>query len=209
MHDLGYHGAAGTLASLPLLPIPMTYSNDNIVGAEKKYDTPRYAFALMPTITDDFLHYHRHGIALNFPIHITLRGRFIPSPNCNEEMLLDVLRRAASCVVPIECHLTGPVSPSSNMFWYEVAENTDGRTRLAALHTQLNTQLYEHGYIQKDETPEAHQINLYRPHLTMSWVADTEEPPPIPAKNFRMLLTTPVVFKYEAPPEARKVICIT
>lgn len=146
---------------------------DRRTTSEKLNWPKRYSIALIPREPDQaHVRNFQSGIALNFPVHLTLRGRFTPPPNVHVRSIIEVIRDEVCRVLPLRCRLLGPLRIQRNLVWYECGRDCEGYAQLIALHTSLEYRLRQSTMIELDEVPTLHMHEGYRPHVTLAWEED-------------------------------------
>lgn len=107
-----------------------------------------------------------NDLALRFPVHITLRGRFWGTP----ETVTEAFRRAGCpTVTACELMLHGPVFRPPDLLWLSVEPLGVGHSELVRLHKHLERALKP--VMSLDETLPTHAGAGYRPHVTLAWGA--------------------------------------
>jgi hypothetical protein len=110
-----------------------------------------------------------NDLALRFPIHVTLRGRFWGLPDAvTETFQMASIEGWTAC----ELTLSGPVFRAPDLLWLSVEMVGAGYSELVRLHENLERALKP--VVSRDETLSAHSGVGYRPHVTLAWGA-TEE----------------------------------
>lgn len=110
-----------------------------------------------------------NSIALGFPVHITLKGRFLASSNVIRKIFEETCFKHL-CLQPTldtTIYLSNPKHLKSQLSWLEVLPENKGFYTLHLLH-----QIFEHQVNQlvlKDEVPDNHKYLNFRPHVTLGW----------------------------------------
>jgi 2'-5' RNA ligase len=104
-------------------------------------------------------------MAFYFPVHITLRGRFL----AKKSILLKIVNeiKQIDIKIPIDIQLSEPMYIDPELVWLEVLPYYKGYRTLLFLH-QLFEELVRESVI-KDEVPDVYKGNEFRPHLTLGW----------------------------------------
>lgn len=107
-----------------------------------------------------------NDLALRFPIHVTLRGRFWAPP----EAVTEAFQRAGGDGwTACELMLSGPVFRAPDLLWLSVEMVGTGYSELVQLHEHLERALEP--VVSRDETLSVHRGAGYRPHVTLAWGA--------------------------------------
>jgi|SRR5271157_716035 len=106
-----------------------------------------------------------NGTVLFFPVHVTIRGRFLASaPDA-----LGAFRQLGGSITrdlgPIE--LRGPVFRPPDLTWLQIEPATEGFRELGRMHRAADTVLRP--YIIRDEVSPLHAGDSYYPHVTLGW----------------------------------------
>jgi hypothetical protein len=108
-----------------------------------------------------------NDLALRFPVHVTLRGRFW----AERESVGNVLRELDLGDKPVgELSLHGPVFREPDLLWLSVKPECLATAGLSRLHDILTTAV--NPVVIQEETSPAHVGSGYRPHVTLAWGAD-------------------------------------
>jgi len=104
-------------------------------------------------------------MAFCFPIHITLRGRFI----AQEERVLKAFNALNTTFIniPIDIFLSEPLYIQPDLGWREVLPEYKGYENLLCLHN-LCEEIVS-GILVEDEVPDAYKNYGFRPHITLGW----------------------------------------
>lgn len=109
-----------------------------------------------------------NGIALGFPVHITVKGRFLANQNAVEKIINDVCLSIDSNVpVPICVQLSEPKYIAPQLSWLEILPSYEGFSQLTFLHQLFEQRIKE--LVVEDEVPEAHKHSGFCPHITLGW----------------------------------------
>ncbi len=134
----------------------------------------RYAvFAILDSRGDTTIRNEQHRltnitgnkIALNFPVHITLKGRFIGKEDVVSKAFREI--EPTSIKLPINIHLSRPVYIEPDLAWLEVLPQYQEYEILLSLH-KIMEEVFREAVIE-DEVPEAHKNSGFRPHITLGW----------------------------------------
>lgn len=110
----------------------------------------------------------RNSMALGFPVHITVKGRFLANQNVVERVIIDArLIIASNFVAPICVQLSDPKYIPPQLSWLEVLPSSDGFSQLTLLHQLFEQTIKE--FVVEDEVPEAHKNSGFCPHITLGW----------------------------------------
>ena len=107
-----------------------------------------------------------NDLALRFPTHVTLRGRFLGTPKDVKHAFLRTRYRLS---VPPQFVLIGPIFKHPELLWLTVDPAGPGHRMLAKLHQAFSAGLLP--AIKHDETPKKYVGNGYVPHVTLGWGA--------------------------------------
>lgn len=104
-------------------------------------------------------------MALSFPVHITLKGRFIAS----EDIVINFLKEIDLTSLHLQTNigLSKPRYIESQLSWLEVLPNTLGFDTLVLLHNFFEKEI--NSFVVLDEVPEYHKNLHFRPHITLGW----------------------------------------
>jgi hypothetical protein len=136
-------------------------------------------------------------LALRFPVHVTLRGRFWAEPASVAGALrgFDPGREWAA-----ELPFGVPVFRDPDMLWLPVDSGGPGFECLLRLHTLLTAALRE--VVVREETLPAHTGSGYSPHVTLAWGATRETPSALDPEHrtivIKATLASVVVAEYPA-----------
>lgn len=104
-------------------------------------------------------------MAFCFPIHITLRGRFIAKEDVVTKAFNDI--KTACPLLPAEISLSEPRYIKPELGWLEVLPKNRGYEHLVYLHRLFEDRLK--GAVIEDEVPESYKNSAFRPHVTLGW----------------------------------------
>ena len=104
-------------------------------------------------------------LALSFPVHITLRGRFWANKNAVIAKLKSICFN--DLCLQLNVLLSYPQYINNDLCWIEVFPGNPGFKTLLDLHRILEVQTKE--LIELDEVVELHKFSNYRPHITLGW----------------------------------------
>ncbi|MFP5212506.1 MAG: 2'-5' RNA ligase family protein, partial [Acidobacteriota bacterium] len=110
-----------------------------------------------------------NGLALRFPVHVTLRGPFWTHTDTLSSMA-DTLRKVCTGLHQMQIALRGPIRIDPDLCWLEVQGGMDDGMRLFDLHAVLEREMS--GYVIRDDVSEGHKGSGYRPHVTVGWGVD-------------------------------------
>lgn len=124
--------------------------------AARRLRTERAAFA------------RRHGcdLALHYPLHVTVRGRFW-GPRREVEEAIDSMADLWP-VHGLKIDLLAPERAGDNLVWRRVAPESPGWRCLVRLHHVVSAVLQD--AVSRDEVPDEFQYAGYRPHVTVGWM---------------------------------------
>ncbi len=127
-----------------------------------------FAIAVLPDeYTGVWVGRQRKGIACNFPVHITIKGRFrIP-----DEISVDCIVKAVEEVFNLksfQATLSGPHYIDSKIRWIECKNKLDGFASLNRLHQNCINKLDESLEIESF-VPSTFELDGFRPHMTLDW----------------------------------------
>ncbi len=132
-----------------------------------------------------------NDLALRFPIHVTLRGRFWAPP----EAVTEAFQRArGDRWTACELMLSGPVFRAPDLLWLSVEMVGTGYSELVRLHEHLERALEP--VVSRDETLSVHRGAGYRPHVTLAWGATEAEESLIAAYTLRAILSGVILAEY-------------
>jgi len=130
-------------------------------------------FALITNSDEETIRIKQHCLtsltgntmALNFPVHITLKGRFIAP----EDLVINFLKgiNLTSLHLRTNIGLSKPRYIKSQLSWLEVLPNTLGFDTLVLLHSFFEKEINR--FVVIDEVPEYHKNFHFRPHITLGW----------------------------------------
>lgn len=103
--------------------------------------------------------------AFAFPIHITLRGRFI----AKQSAILDKFRflNISKTNINFDISLSNPYYHKPELVWRELVPSNKGYDQIADLHIFFQEQIQPE--VIEDEVPEIHKNSGFRPHVTLGW----------------------------------------
>jgi hypothetical protein len=104
-------------------------------------------------------------MVLFFPVHVTIRGRFLASATDAVEAFRRLGETITHDVRMIE--LRGPVFRPPDLSWLRIDPATASFRELRRMHRVADTVLRPH--IVRDEVSPLHAGNSYCPHVTLSW----------------------------------------
>lgn len=109
-------------------------------------------------------------LALGFPVHITLKGRFLAS----KKIIIDFMKKAnlSSLCLETRVGLSKPQYIGSGLSWLEILPDTLGFSSLLSLHSFLEIEVSR--ILMIDEVPETHKNIYFRPHVTLGWSVTPE-----------------------------------
>lgn len=110
----------------------------------------------------------RFGLAKRFPLHLTIRGRFLVRPGELASVAREVARGLPK-LPAFRAELRGPLQPREDLWWYEILPGHRGFATARQAHELADTVLAEHGLIVRDLTPSAYKGTGFRPHITVSF----------------------------------------
>jgi 2'-5' RNA ligase len=105
-----------------------------------------------------------NDLALRFPVHVTLRGRFQADPEAVNRAWEQLCLRLHG---PSRFRLSRPVFRPPDLLWLEVKPESPGHANLVRWHSELTREL--EAVVTEDETQPAHTGEGYRPHVTLGW----------------------------------------
>lgn len=136
-------------------------------------------FALIANSDEETVRVEQHYLtnltgntmALNFPVHITLKGRFIAP----EDIVINFLKEIdlTSLNLYTNISLSKPRYIKSQLSWLEVLPNTLGFDTLVHLHSFFEKEI--NSFVVLDEVPEYHKNLYFRPHITLGWGVTLED----------------------------------
>ncbi len=106
-----------------------------------------------------------NGTVLFFPVHVTIRGRFLGS----SADILPAFRRIGESITrdPGIIELRGPVFRQPDLTWLQIDPATAGYRELCWMHRAADRVLRP--YIVRDEVSPHHAGDSYCPHVTLGW----------------------------------------
>lgn len=136
-------------------------------------DLSRYAiFALLDSNSASIIRNEQHRLssitankmAFCFPVHITLKGRFIA-----KESKLNKLAnfKLTNINTPFDISLSQSLYINPELVWLELLPYAQGYETIVNLH-KLFEDIVKPDVIE-DEVPESHKNNYFRPHVTLGW----------------------------------------
>lgn len=105
--------------------------------------------------------------ALRFPVHVTIRGRFI-AREPDAESFFQALARGWS--KPLATRLCAPSASNSGVAWLGVS-NAECQVVLRRLHCDAERRAA--ALRLGDEVPPEHKLRNYEPHVTLAWDCQT------------------------------------
>lgn len=129
------------------------------------FDTFAYYLLARAPVLDE----QRSGTARAFPLHLTARGRFVPSPGASIVELIDVGRETFGRAPPFMAELGGPVEVTGGIRWLEVFPSRPGYSLIVTLHRRIDGELRRRGVIGLDSSRAPPDWDTYRPHVTLSF----------------------------------------
>lgn len=137
-------------------------------------DIKRFAIFAIITNSDEekirseqrhFTNLTGNTMALGFPVHITLKGRFLAS----KDIVVNLLNKTdlASLCSQTEIELSKPKYIYPQLSWLEVLSDTPGFNNLLFLHSFFEREINR--FVVSDEVPENHKNAHFRPHITLGW----------------------------------------
>ncbi|MDJ0705537.1 MAG: hypothetical protein QNJ46_19855 [Leptolyngbyaceae cyanobacterium MO_188.B28] len=109
-----------------------------------------------------------NSMALGFPVHITVKGRFLANQNAVEKVISDAgLSIGSNIPTPICVQLSEPKYIAPQLSWLEVLPSSEGFSQLTFLHQLFEQRIKE--FVVEDEVPEAHKNSGFCPHITLGW----------------------------------------
>ena len=129
----------------------------------------RYAIAILPdSIITEWAVINRRGMAKNFPVHITLKGRFNVKPDTSvSEVVSDVASIFAVKTFPVD--LNGPIYIDGRIRWVECLTGNQGYDTLKKMHQACVSKLLSASYVDSYRTPGPYELDDFRPHMTLDW----------------------------------------
>jgi hypothetical protein len=103
-------------------------------------------------------------LALAFPVHITLRGRFAAAP---EFVSIFEDTTAALLETSFAFGWRGPIHVLPDMAWLDVPRSGKGIEYLRKLHNFFEELTAD--FLAWDETPQSFKAEGFRPHITLGW----------------------------------------
>ena len=135
----------------------MISENEELIRAEQRYLT----------------HLTGNRLALAFPVHITLKGRFLADKNTVittfKNTVTKILEKTKIEFPPLPktIHISNAKYVNSQLSWLEVLPNTQGFYTLLYLHSTFEKEM--NGLVVIDEVPEEHKNSNFCPHITLGW----------------------------------------
>jgi 2'-5' RNA ligase len=111
----------------------------------------------------------RNDRALRFPVHVTVKGRFLASESDAESVFREL---AMAWNEPLAARLCAPSVSSAGIAWLSVSD-PDSLATLRLFHRDAEGLVAALGLV--DEVPFEHKLNGYVPHATLAWNCRTEE----------------------------------
>lgn len=111
-------------------------------------------------------------LALEFPVHITLRGPFWTDAEVHT--LSEIVSGVCQSHHGVQVILDEPSFIEPDLCWREVSSASPGIPALRALNRELDYGLMP--YIAVDDVPAIHKGDNYRPHVTLGWGIDAAVP---------------------------------
>lgn len=104
-------------------------------------------------------------MAFIFPVHITLKGRYI----ADESVILEAFKEInlSAIKIPIDICLSQSLYIQPELAWLEVLPHYQGYETLLHLHKLFENLLSQ--VVIEDEVPEAYKNLGFRPHVTLGW----------------------------------------
>jgi hypothetical protein len=118
------------------------------------------------------LHAMRSGTALKYPIHVSIKGRFIAHRNVGQNDLARSLAVLSQSVKPFTAEVFGPTKVNDQLYWMECQPSSPGYTSFRCLHS-LCEGLLEDKVLQECTPPEF-RFEGYRPHVTLAWYSRSD-----------------------------------
>jgi hypothetical protein len=135
-------------------------------------------FAILDKISSDEIRHEQYFLtqitkdhqSLRFPVHITLKGRFL----AEENIIINKWHKFNfnTLVLPLKVSLSLPLYVSPDLVWLEVLSNDKVYKNLVNLHNFFENELETN--IVKDEVPNCHKKIGFRPHITLGWKVTKE-----------------------------------
>ena len=117
--------------------------------------------------TTEWATIHRHGIARHFPVHITIKGRFIVAETTSLVTVVENIERVFR-VPAFAVQLDGPIYIGGTLRWLECLPNRSGHREITALHQACVERILGADYADYC-APGAFELGGYRPHVTLDW----------------------------------------
>ena len=93
------------------------YSNK---GKANVFRRKRYAVALLPSDEGcELVRRVQEGVALHFPVHLTLRGRFTLRESQKLQSLIEAVGRIVERSLSLEVRFVGAERVAPNLIWWE------------------------------------------------------------------------------------------
>lgn len=102
-------------------------------------------------------------VALNFPVHITLKGRFW----AYENFVIESFKRIKLTPLTEKVEVSKPTHIRPSLLWLEVLKSCNSYKLLSDYHYLLDT--YFKSIVQIEEMPVEHKFLNFRPHITLGW----------------------------------------
>lgn len=111
----------------------------------------------------------KNNIAFNFPVHVTLKGRFLAYDKNVEKIFHRIYFNCSSLLIPSQAivNLSNPKYIKPQLSWLEVLPDNQGFNSLMNIHQILEAEVKE--FVVEDEVPKAHKNLGFRPHVTLGW----------------------------------------
>jgi hypothetical protein len=133
----------------------------------------QYVIGILASDSDKLrLHAMRCGTALKYPIHVSIKGRFIPHRKVEPKDLVRSLAVLARTVKPFVAELYGPTKVNDHLYWMECQRSFAGYSLFQCLH-RLCERLLEAKVLQ-ERTPPEFRFEGYRPHVTLAWYSRSD-----------------------------------
>ncbi|MEB3828299.1 2'-5' RNA ligase family protein [Phormidium sp. CCY1219] len=134
----------------------------------------RYAiFALLDFTSSRWVRHEQYRLAritqnymaFCFPVHITIRGRFLATPERVAKAFREINPSVAK--LPATISLNQPIYLQPDLAWLEVVPENQGYQTLRSLQEYFEDRVS--GYAIADEVPDSHKHAGFRPHITLGW----------------------------------------
>lgn len=106
-----------------------------------------------------------NGVALHFPVHITVRGRFLSEPQHAVSAFHRLMGQEALSQASMV--LSGPVFRLPDLVWLEICSGASSCAELATLHAKADAIFRQE--MRHDEVMPEHAGENYCPHVTLGW----------------------------------------